>query len=398
MKVLSSLYKLSFLTTISITFVFGGLLQFLLGIPNTLLTYLSIAILSLYLMFYFYSKKIVIVNKTVLAFILFAIVIILSGIINSTKPIKIAIYLLYALLPLSVYLFFKINSKENYLSKPFINKLFFYIACVQLPIMIIQRVAYPLLLKINNSGQGIIEADIMFGSFFVKADHSLGFFLLFNVFNLVLNNKHKEITKYPLLMFAYLGLTILFSESNITKLIFALFTAYSIYVATPKKIKILGTFFIVVFSIVAVGYLKNTKPVHDELIFVEKEYNPVKSYRNFERGIAKRPQVIIVYLTKIPIKVIGDGPYSYFNILTGKFAKTQHFSQIIWTYADLGIIGLLVLFMTLKSLVKKLNLKRSMALFFLIILIVYSFMTTIYSDIAIMIILLSLMPADKHRI
>jgi hypothetical protein len=398
MKILNTLYRLSFLTTISITFVFGGLLQLLLGIPNTLLTYISIGILFFYLIFYFYSKKLVIVNKTVLIFVLFAIVIVLSGIINATKPIKVAIYLLYALLPLSVYLFFRINSKENYLSKLFINKLFFYIACIQLPIMLIQRVAYPILLKINNSGQDIIEADIMFGSFFVKADHSLGFFMLFNVFNLVLNNKFKEITKYPLLMFAYFGLTILLSESNITKLIFSVFTAYSIYVATPKKIKVLATFFIVLFSIVAVSFLKNTKPVEAELVFIEKEYNPRKSYSNFERGIAKRPQVIIVYLTKIPIKIVGDGPYSYFNILKGKFTKTKHFSQIIWTYADLGIIGFIIFLMTLRTLVKRLNLERRMALFFFMILIVYSFMTTMYSDIAIMIIFLSLMPMDKKRI
>lgn len=392
---LKKTFRLGLYIVLLITFGIGGFLQLFIGIPNTLVTYIVVGIFSFFLFSYTVFTVKIILNKTVLLFLLFGMLIILSGIVNKSGFAKTSLYLLYFLLPFSTYMFFRINAKKNYVSEHLIKKIFFYIACFQLPIMIFQNYAYPLLVKMNRSGQGIIDADIMFGSFFLKADHALGLFLLFSVFNIVVNNTNKEITKYPLLMYLYFGATIMYSESNITKLMFLIFTIYTLYRLVPRKIKIIGLIVVFFAGLIAINEAQKIEAVQGEIEFVKYEYNAKKSYRNFERGIAKRPQVVIAYATKIPIKIIGDGPYSYFNILKREFTLTQHFSQIIWTYADLGILGLIIFVLLLFSLIKSLGLASHMTFVVFALMIVYSFMTTIFSDVAIMITLISLLQKRK---
>lgn len=388
---LEKTFRLSLYIILLIAFGVGGFLQLFLGIPNTLVTYIAVAIFSFYLLSFTLLKGKIILNGTVFLFFIFAGLIVASGIVNNSGIAKTTLYLLFFLLPFTTYMFFRINAKYNYVSEHLIKKIFFYIACIQLPIMIIQKYTYPILVKLNQSGQGIIDADIMFGSFFLKADHALGLFLLFSIFNIVVNNDNKEITKHPILMYLYFSATIMYSESNITKLMLVIFTIYTLYRMVPRKIKLVGILVAVLVSIVAINEAERIDAVQGEIEFMKYEYNEEKSFRNFERGIAKRPQVVIAYATKIPIKILGDGPYSYFNILTREFALTEHFSQILWTYADLGLLGIIIFALLLFTLIKSLGLSSHMTFVVYLLMIVYSFMTTIFSDLAIMIILISLL-------
>lgn len=317
---------------------------------------------------------------------------VLSSLVNNTKVLKTIIYFIFILIPLGAYLFFKVNQKENYVSQTSISRIYLFISLIQLPIILLQRYgAYDILIGFNRSSQSIASFDFMFGSFFLKADHALGFFLIFNIINLIENNKNKNITKYGALVITYLSITILLTESNISKLILILLFLYISYVKFPKRIKILSIFFMMTISYIAFNSFKNIKAFDREIYFIKKEYNQKKSLGNFKRGIAKRPQVVITYLTSLPVKYLGEGPYSYFNVLTGKFTLTEHFSQIIWTYADLGIFGLILFLLILYNLVLNLGLDPSMNFLVFSIVLVYSFMTNIFSDLAITITMVSIL-------
>jgi hypothetical protein len=105
----------------------------------------------------------------------------------------------------------------------------------------------------------------------------------------------------------------------------------------------------------------------------------------YNRGLARREQIILVLLSD-GINYIGNGAYAYFDILTGKFAKTfRHFSQLIWTYYDLGIIGLGLFFYYVKSLnglFKSRRTNYNICLTFA--LVVYSFFTITTFDFSFM--------------
>ena len=235
----------------------------------------------------------------------------------------------------------------------------------------------------------------MFGSLFVKADHALGFFLLLNIFNLLENNKKYGIIKAPWLVMAYLGVTILISESNISKLMLLVLIVFLVYRSFPKKIRLVSLVIaLATAGVLATQALKMEK-VQTQLYFIENQYNPEKSWENFQKGIAKRPQVVIAYAAVLPFKWVGDGPYSYFNILTGEFTMAKHFSQFIWTYADLGVIGVVLLIFLLYHLAASLRTSRFVFLFVFGMILIYAFMTTIFSDLAIMITLTSLLQSRK---
>ncbi len=394
---LKNIYTFIFVFIVLSCFLLGGIIQFFIGVPNTVFSYFITLVFLVFYCLYVLVKHKVFFDRVVFLHILFGLLIITSAILNKTSLLKTLIYFIFLLLPLSCYLFFKINQKENYISRVTISRIFLLIACIQLPVMLIQNFGYDFLIGFNRSSQSVADFDFMFGTFFLKADHALGFFILFNIFNIIENNKDNEITKYPKLIYLYLGLTILISESNISKLILVVFVLYMIYRFFPKKIKIIGILAVILASPFLISQIVKINAVKQQIHFIKNEYNVEKSYRNYERGIAKRPQVIISYASKIPIKILGDGPYSYFNILKGKFTQTKHFSQIIWAYADLGIVGVVLFVLLLYAIVKNLCLSSYISIFVFSITLIFSFMTTIFSDLGIMITLTCLLQNRKVK-
>ncbi|WP_299332743.1 hypothetical protein [uncultured Psychroserpens sp.] len=387
----NKLYIYSFFLITVFCFLIGGVFQFFIGIPNIVFTY---GVLSLFFLTYFIYiavKRKLFLNKVIILHVLLISVILISGIVNKTNLVKTLIYLIFVLVPLGCYLFFKINNKEYYVAKLAISKLFLLIAIIQLPVLLIQNVGFDFFIGFNRSSQEIASFDFMFGTFFLKADHSLGFFLLFNIINVYKNNENFAITKYPRLVLVYLIITVFVAESNVTKLLLAFFIIYLIYNSFPKRIKIVGFFAALIILPIGFFQLRNIKAFEREVYFIEREYNPAKSLRNYERGIAKRPQVVITYVTSQPLRIIGEGPYSYFDVLKGKFTSTKHFSQLIWAYADLGIIGLILVVMLLYALAASLNLSKGTTNLIFVVILIYAFMTTIFSDLALMITFISLL-------
>lgn len=385
----SKLYKLLFGLVVVLCFLIGGSTQFFLGIPNIVYT---IGVLSFFLLgygVYVVIKKKIILDKVVSLHLIMLTFIFLSAIYNSTSIVKTLIFLIFVLVPISCYLFFKINSKEDYISKKTINTLFLVIAMIQLPVVLVQKFGYDFLIGFNRSSQLIAPFDFMFGTFFLKADHSLGFFLLFNIINIYRINKAVSLSSK--LVIGYLLLTIFIGESNVSKLLAAIFILFIVYNSVPNKIRIIGLLAALVLVPVALNQFQKIEAFEKEVYFIKNEYNPISSYRNYERGIAKRAQVVISYSTKIPLKIMGDGPYSYFNVLKGEFTKTKHFSQLIWSYADLGLIGLVLTLLLLYAITLSLGLSLELRIIVFSFVLVYAFMTTIFSDLAIMVTFIGLL-------
>jgi hypothetical protein len=265
------------------------------------------------------------------------------------------------------------------------------LALIQYPIILIQTYGFEYIIPFSRSSQYIVSYDFLFGSFFLKADHALGFFLLLNILNLIENNKNQEITKYPIFMYLYLGFTIFASESNVSKLLLVLLMSYLLYKLIPKKIRSIGLILVPVIALIAYPKVKEMDFLKHEVNYMKAEYDVKHSYRNYEREIAKRPQIIIAYTAKVPTKWIGEGPYDYFNVLKGKFTGNGHFSQLIWTYNDLGIIGLIVLLFPMVFMVTDLNISGYVKIILILGVLIYSLMTTIFFDLAIVISLASIL-------
>lgn len=385
------IYQLSFYLITLITFVFGGAIQFLFGISNTVLTFLIVIYCFLVYLLYAILKRRIVLNWVVLFAIAYVFLIFFTATVRHSNVIAALIYLIFPLLPLAVYLFGFVNYKEGYISFRKIFAIFYYIALLQLPILLIQKNFYHLLIGFNNSNQKIEWFDFMFGTFFLKSDHSLGIFILMIIAIILFkNDKVNNVAKWPKISILYLSITLFMTESNISKLFFVVLISASILGPMYQKHKNSLRFkigaFLFVAALAMTGYLiKDQKFIQKRLGGTfEKQISLKNAEKFYKDGTAKRFQIVMVAASTIKTKWIGDGPYSYFDIRSGKFKKTQHFSQLIWTYYDLGLLGIFVVLCYIICLVGHLDLDKGLpSLFFLGIFLIYSFYTTILSDISI---------------
>ena len=391
MEQFRSLYRLSFFGIVFIIFLGGGVMQFLFGLSNTVITFLLVVFMFAVYLFYANFRAQVLWTSILRYSLLLSVWIVLVGLIRGSHPVSIATYLIFPLLPLSVHGFFFINYKEGFLTEREICRFFFLIAILQFPVLLIQKNFYDQLIVLNNSGQIIEWFDFMFGTFFIKSDHSLGAFLLLMVGLLLIKNQLFSFSKQERWIWVgYLSLTLFLTESNISKLFLIVLLSSYLVIPLYKKLKSSVLFRVValvfVLGIAYIGYsIKDEQIIKDRLGgSFEKQTSLATAEKYYDLGTAKRFQIIIVAYNKIPTKWIGDGPYSYFDIRTGKFKQTMHFTQLIWSYYDLGLVGLFLVGLYLIHLLKFLNIPRGIPfLFFGGIFFFYSLYTTVLSDIAI---------------
>ncbi len=398
MKNFKNIYQLVFCLILGTVFIFGGLLQFLLGVSNTILTFFLTGLLFFVYMFYAIFRQKVVFNRIVLVAIFYIGVVLGTAVLKQSPLVLTLTYLIFPLLPLGVYLFSYINYKENYISHEKILKIFYQIALFQLPIMLVQKYFFSFLIQFNNSGQTIEWFDFMFGSFFIKSDHSLGVFLLLIIAIILFReNNVKGIIRFPKLALLYLVATLFLTESNISKLFVVILISTFVIIPIYKKYKGTLIFKISVLaltgSIILAGYsLREKQFIQNKLGgTLERQFSLESAEKFYELGTAKRFQIILVAAKKIKTKYLGDGPYSYFDIRTGKFTQTRHFTQLIWTYYDLGLLGLLIVLFYIVFLTRYLNIEPGIPYIFALgLFLIYAVYTTILSDIAIMFTLVTL--------
>ncbi len=380
----NNFFYYSFIIILLLVFVFGGFIQYFIGIPSTLYSLLILGFIYFLIILNGILSQKISINRISLVCFLYIIVIIISGLVNHTDILKISLYTMFALTPLGVFSIFKILEKRKIAIRSTIVFVFRIIVLMQLPIILIQKYGFDFLIKLNNSNQVINEYDFGFGSFFLRADHSLGFFLLMYLLNILFKYRRGHLNKTPWVIMIYISTTIFIMESNLTKLLLILIFSYYLLIWLYNKISLFGLIVMVFAGYIALSIATSVPAIEGQLYYIKNRYDTKQSIMAYNKGYAKRPQVMIAYMNYFPLKVIGEGPYNYFNIFTGKFKKTKHFSQVIWAYHDLGIIGVIIIILLVYEIIRHLQLQSESIILLFGILLFYSFMTNVYSDLAIL--------------
>jgi len=368
------------------SFIIGGFIQFFFGFSNTVLTFLGVySFLFLYL---YHSKSKV--KRTAFDFALLTTLMVVYAfiitILNKENILKPLIYSLFFTVPLAIYFLFE-NFKARSLEIK-LKKILLYISLLQLPILLIQNYFYDFLIKFNNSSQQIAQVDFTFGSFFLKNDHSLGFFLVANILYIwtykVLKNKNQRNIVTLILI-----LNLFLSNSNTS--ILYLFGAIALLIFKNRKsiieISFKKVFYFLIFISVLYLFIDYLEPKFylDLQNKLSNSLDYKSALRWYKEGNARREQIIIVLL-KDGLNFFGHGAYSYFDILKGQFSGVfRHFSQLIWLYYDLGLIGLTLFFIFIFKMNKLFIGRSSSYSFYLSLgLLLYSFFTIVTFDVSFM--------------
>ncbi len=382
-KLIIQFYLLFF---ILYAYFIGGMLQFFAGVSNTVITFFGIySFLFLYL--YHSRSKI---NKVKFGYSLLIVLMVIYtfiiSIIQHENLVKPLLYSLFYLVPMATYIL--IIDTPAFLKSNKLKKILLFVAILQLPILLIQNYFYDFFIEFNNSSQQIASVDFTFGSFFLKNDHSLGFFLVANIlyiwnYPLLKNKNQRNIVTIILII------NLLLSNSN-TSVLF-LFGAISMLILknrksiaeiSLKKILYLSAFLLILYFVVDFIEPKFYLDLQNKLSNSLDYKSALKWYKE---GVARREQILIV-LFKDGINYFGFGAYSYFDILKGTFTGMfRHFSQLIWFYYDIGIIGIsLFLFFIYKTNRLFIKNSSSFSLYLTFGLLLYSFFTIVTFDISFM--------------
>lgn len=385
------LFTYLILGLVLLVYLFPGFFQFFIGIPSTAYALGLTCAIYLIVVLDIVIRNKVIVTTSILIFLLLAGLIIISGVANSTSPIKVLLYLNFAFIPLATIYLTKIIRKRQLLIQKSLSQVLRFVVIIQLPIILIQKFFYDFFIRFSNANQAIAEVDFMFGTFSLKADHALGFFLIVYLLHLIIkmrSTKLKSFKAYFMLM--YLVVTILVMESNLTKLVLLLIIAYYFSIWVYKKVNIFGGVLIVLFVILLYNFAMSFYVIKSQIDHLTSTLNDDYVVKSVERGYAKRPHVVLYQLKHEKFKLLGNGPYDYFDITTGEFKNTIHFSQIIWFYNDVGMISLIISLIALLIVIKNLDLNKESKLLVIAVMLLYLFMTNVLGDIAMMLSLILL--------
>lgn len=388
---LKKLHLYAFAFMYLLVFFLSGFLQFFLGVPYVVLSFLLIVLLTCMVFLSLPNWNFKLWDKVVIFGVLYAVLIVFSGIINGSDVLHILIYLFFPLFPLLFYIFLKSGIQEKAFYRRKISLITLYTACLQFPFIVAQRMSYDFMKGFNRSGQELVSVDFWFGTFPFKADHALGLFMLFNILNIYWNNDKLKLTKYPWVAMIWIAFTVFLTDTKITQLIIALLFVVHAYMVVPKKVRIIGVMTVVIAAITAIFFLKQIPILKSEYEYSQKAYTLKHTKWTFEKhgGVyARRVNIIIYYINYRPLTFIGNGPYDYFNFKEGKFRQTHHFSQLIWTYNDLGLWGIITVVLFMFYLVKSLALSHRRMWLIFIVLMIYAFMTVALFDFALIMSLL----------
>ena len=288
------------------------------------------------------------INRQLLISItLLGAVAIISGLMNRSPLVKIVSF---ARIPLTAYLVYYLVAAyltdKNRVHRVF--RIMYWIAFVQLPILVLQRVSYPYLpaqLKFSVLQGQLNPVDFAMGTF--DGDAHMSFFLIALLILLLFYEHIGDVVKYKWFMAIWLTLTVFVGNSQIQHLVITIvWFLYLLSHLRPKTIIFLGF---------GVALLTGTMSYLDQsgiLTFAPFEHTRARATRvfseegrqeridNFLAGQQSRDGAIYYYLEQ-DFKWIGDGPGRYYNTATRE-RTLGSWGHLFTFYAEVGVIGWLL--------------------------------------------------------
>lgn len=309
--------------------------------------------------------------QSIITFI-FIFYVISVGVYTQTSFSKTSLYLSYVVFP--VVIKFIINESHVKVSKSF--KFLFIVLLIQVPVLLLQNYLGQTL--IGFSAKPYIYIDRLYGTFPVADDHGLGLFCIVMLGLSLYVFKLGSIKRAVLLIVS--GLCVFFIESNISKLLYVLLLSIS-FLRGMKIYVSLSLFQVLLILVVMILFFQ---PLIDLLtILLDKEqvgnFDFDTIIRRTEMGLADRFQTVVFFFLSKSFFLIGNGPFSYFDPFAAEFQFNLNFSQFIWFYYDIGLIGVVLFLLFIGSLFTsyETNFRRDHFFNFLVLcFLVYSFFTT----------------------
>jgi hypothetical protein len=366
---IKNLYYLNIL----FAFLIGGGLVFIGFFPDRY-------IYLIFLFMLFLPKFNIKFNGILIAFITLAVYLIIVSIIKKSSLPEVFSFSKFIIFPFIIFYLVK-TFFENYPEhRKNIFFAFIVIALIQLPAILIQKIFYSSL--INLTSIEIAEIDFTFGTFWVKNDPGLTFFLL-SIIVLILFGKNNYIReRFKTILAITLTLTLLLTNSQLGNLLVLII--WFLYIIKKRSFKTLLVSFL---GFVATGlvlfFTNNLAFViwkFSDLYIRSTNITPGAMDVFFEGGYSRA--VAIYFFWTQPIKILGDGLSKYTDMATGEQIIGLK-GQLFTFYAEIGLLGIVISSLIIIVITKFYTKKDTRYNYILMgILLVYMFTTSPFSDVS----------------
>jgi len=360
--------KIAFYTLFITSCLLMGTFQFL-GLSITISSYLLILCTTVIILLVSLVKRRITINSYVIINLCLLLWITISGLANHTHPLLIINYFSYVIIPLSLYFLVKSIDIDIATLKLLINS----VIIIQLPVLCFQ---YFVPDYIFYSQKIIAPIDRLFGTFPLSSDHFLSFFLIMNI--LYVGTKKSFLTFFDYFIFLYSIICISLTNSvtsylfMISTLVYIFFLRSNIYIKTSSIVISVGILVFLYFNLYEVLTLLG-KP----------ELFEMTNTKFITQGTAGRIQTFFYVFTN-KLSIFGYGPSSYFNPLSGGFQLNLNFSQLLWFFYDLGVIGVVLVISLISSFLYSFDIEKNIRIYLFSMILAYSFSSTIFDQVVFM--------------
>lgn len=263
------------------------------------------------------------------------------------------------------------------------TKYFFYVlAILQIPILFFQTVFSGTIAGIaSQNSLNIFSIDVQYGSFFIKSDYTLTLFMNILFANTLWRFKKKKLIHFLFILILFLA--ILMTESNMGLIVFFV-TTFIYLVERVLKSNRFSPLFLIVLTIGIVALL--IVIIDFNTIFNSLVYEMQKiEYQAFKGGTIPRYGVLVMLLSS-KISFLGHGLFDYYNYFSMNWKFYAGHSLWLTIYNDIGIVGVALTIWWFWGIIHPSLKKNAERISYFFILILYSFISNLLSDLGAMII------------
>ena len=334
--------RLVFYSLFSLAFCLSGILTMVDVIPYRM-GLMALLVLPLTLL---YGIKL---DNVLIAYVLLAFVVVLSGLINSSSASDMVLFL--RILVFSYLIYYLVERFVNRNNIEQIIKLCISIGLVQLPVIVFQRFTYDWLP--NTIKENVSSIDYDFGTFNFKGDGAMSFFLILCVVFLLFDARRNRFIKHRIWVVTWLTLTVLLANSDISKILLVM--VLLVYFATHLAQRASVTLMISVVLITGVSFVAGIRSDNGDKFqrlyasTIAGLQGDPRAVNYYLEGGYSRGGAIYYYLHN-KVLWLGDGPNRYSDPFT--FQRFRgNVGHIFTFYSEVGLWGWIL----------------SMAIFFLIV-------------------------------
>jgi hypothetical protein len=372
--------KIVFYTVFVLAFLLSGIITMLDIVPYRM-NLISLLVIPL---LFIYGIR---VDRILIVFVLLTIVVIISAVINQVSITQLALFLRSVLFAYLMVSLVRLTVTSDNITK--IIRICVFIGMIQLPIVLLQFMTYDLLPGRITTGMNLSRVDYSFGTFHLKGDATMTFFVTLLVIFLLFDNKRNYIIQHKWLVVFWLTLTVLISNAELMKLaIVVVWTVYAIRFFSLRTLLIGATIILLLATILFFS------GVLDEIIedfFHTLESNLSTTEAKTERFLSGgygRGAAIAYYLNN-DIEWIGDGPSRYYDVITRERIRGNN-GHIFTYYSEIGLIGLFLSYLAFFLIAFPIRSRhiriRWVGILMFIVIVLLSFTTEILPTVSIVLI------------